>query len=302
MGMFIPPPTAASLCGPSDVTVDSDGNVYIADLDNNRVVEYDNPLATDTVADRVFGHFGSFTDLYCNTTGNAGADTLCHPGAVALDNSGNLYVADTNNSRVLVFENPLATDTVADKVFGQSDFTSRFCNAGAGYDHATANTLCFPSGVAVDGAGALYIADNTNQRVLQFDSPLATDAVPDRVFGQQGSFTSSACNGTGSPADPPTARTLCVPTSAATDSFGNLYVADSQNNRVLMYSAAPLPTPGGIAVAVGGVVGLPADTTGSFGHSRSGDTRNPIVASLVAVGAGIAGSAIFGAYLRWRRQ
>lgn len=311
MGSF---PSAATLCGPHDVILDSAGNLYIAEGANNRVLQYDNPLATDTVADRVFGQFGSFSSNGCNTGGRGSdpdANTMCFPVAVAVDKSGNLYIADRDNSRVLVFDDPLATDTVADRVIGQPDFVSKLCNAGV-FGAPTANTLCWPQGVAVDGADDVYVADTGNHRVLEFDSSPVIDSLPDRVFGQGGSYATSTCNTTGSPTDPPTASTLCTPSSAVTDISGNLYVADSNNNRVLVYSAAPLPTPGGTPVAlptpggtpvaVGGIVGLSSDTTGISDHSRRGDTRFSMGASLVAIAVGLAGIAMVGSYVRLRRQ
>jgi len=86
--------------------VDGDGNLYVADEGNSRVLEYDSPLTTDTVADRVFGQGGSFTtgSTTCNLPS---ASSLCRPEGVALDGDGNLYVADLFNSRVLEYDSPL---------------------------------------------------------------------------------------------------------------------------------------------------------------------------------------------------
>jgi hypothetical protein len=241
MGSF---PSAATLCGPHDVILDSAGNLYIAEGANNRVLQYDNPLATDTVADRVFGQFGSFTSNGCNTGGRGSdpdANTMCFPVAMAGDKSGNLYVVDRDNSRVLVFDDPPATDTVADRVFGQPDFVSKLCNAGV-FSAPTANTLCWPQGVAVDGADNIYVADTGNHRVLEFDSSPVMDSLPDRVFGQGGSYATRNCNTTDNPADPPTADTLCIPNGAQTDRSGNLYLADAHNSRVLVYKALTCPS------------------------------------------------------------
>src|SRR6266545_639200 len=76
-------------------------------------------------------------------------------------------------------------DDAADRVFGQGgSFTSGQCHLGG----TSASSLCIPKGAAVDSAGNLYIVNG--HRVLEYDSPLTTDAVADRVFGQGGSFTS----------------------------------------------------------------------------------------------------------------
>ena len=234
---FMSPPTASTLCIPVGVGLDGAGNLYVADRDNNRVLEYDSPLTTDTVADRVFGQ-ASFATNTCNTAGEASAptaSTLCRPDAVGLDSAGNLYVPDTRNSRVVEYDSPLTTDTVADRVFGHGAFTTNTCNTSGPDSAPSARSLCFPFGVAVGGTGALYVADNANNRALEYDNPLTTDGVADRVFGQGGSFTTNTCNLGGT-----SAASLCNPQALALDSTGNLYIADG-NNRVLEYDT-PLTT------------------------------------------------------------
>jgi hypothetical protein len=159
--------SANSLCVPGGVAVDAAGNLYIDDVNNSRVLEYNTPLTTDTTADKVFGQGGNFTSQ--NGCSNpVSADSLCSPFGVALDATGNLYVADSFNSRVLEYNTPLTTDTTADKVFGQSgSFTTQTCNNGG----VSANSLCIPGSVAVDAAGNLYISDDNNNRVLEYDAP-----------------------------------------------------------------------------------------------------------------------------------
>ena len=107
------------------------------------------------------------------------ADSLCYPTGVAVDGAGNLYVAENghylhdrvSNHRVLEYDTPLTSDTTADRVFGQGGSFSgfAFCNKGG----VSANSLCCPGGVAVDGAGNLYIADAGNHRVLEYNGPLS---------------------------------------------------------------------------------------------------------------------------------
>ena len=75
--------SASSLCGLKDAAVDSSGNLYVVDFGVNRVLEYNSPLTTDLVADRVFGQGGSFTSGTCGTS----AGTMCNPMGVGLDAS-----------------------------------------------------------------------------------------------------------------------------------------------------------------------------------------------------------------------
>src|SRR5450759_1657051 len=191
----------------------------------------------DTVADRVFGQV-SLNGSGCNQSGptpNPGdtfptsASTLCHSRGVAIDSASHLYVVDQDNNRVLEYDNPM-TSSVADRVFGQGgSFTNGpaggTCNVGG----VSASSLCNPTGVAVDAAGRLYIADLSNSRVLEYDSPL-TCQVADRVFGQGGSFTTGTCNGIN-------ASSLCGPGSVAVDAAGHLYVSDARNHRVLEFDS-----------------------------------------------------------------
>ncbi len=104
--------SASSMCVPMGITVDNAGNLYIADGFNNRVLEYNTPRTTDTIADRVFGTCGSFTSFACV---GVSADSLKNPTGVAVDNLGNLYVADNQNNRVLGVQHA-AGDCHADRV------------------------------------------------------------------------------------------------------------------------------------------------------------------------------------------
>src|SRR5262245_54857045 len=110
-------------------------------------------VAAGDSADLVFGQSGSFTTAVANN-GGLTASSLANPLGVAVDSGGNVYIADDLNNRVLEYDNPLATDTIADRVFGQPNFASGTENNGG----VSASSLSFPTGLAVDVAGNLYVA------------------------------------------------------------------------------------------------------------------------------------------------
>lgn len=230
-------PTQRSLCGPTGVAVDSAGRLYVADSGNNRVLMYKAPFTTDRVADDVFGQFGNFEVGTSNSYGLS-SDSLSNPVGLAVDAADNLWVGDQNNNRVLAFLSPevktaniRSGDTTADVVLGQlNSFVSSACNV---VNLISANSLCTPQGVSVDTAGNVYVADRKNNRVLEYNKPLATDTMADRVFGQLGRFTTNSCN---YPANGAVDKNgLCNPADLVIDTLNNLYISDTDNNRVLEY-------------------------------------------------------------------
>lgn len=221
-----------TLYAPNDVAVDSLGNLYVADQYNHRVLIYTTPFSTDTVADKVLGQVGSFITRGCNQNGLT-ANSLCTPVGLAFDSQDNLYVADYDNHRVLKFEQPYKGDSTADKVYGQTgSFTTNACNQGG----VTANSLCSPYGLTLDGADNLYVADYRNHRVLEYNKLPANDTTADRVFGQLNNFTTNNCNSVALNAD-----SLCYPRAVAVNRKSEVFIADTNNNRVLKY-LAPLTT------------------------------------------------------------
>ncbi len=236
--------TAGTLCKPAAVALDADGRLYVADSTNNRVLEYDRPLTSDR-ASRVLGQRGSFLTNDCNSAGGISAEGLCDPTGLAIDGKGHLYVADRGNSRVLAYDSPRRRDRAAAVLGQEGDFTTGACDTGGQVGAA----LCSPTGVAVDPAGHLYVADTLNNRVVEYDQPLQRGARPSGVLGQA-DFSGTTCNagGTG-------ARSLCEPGGVALDALGDVYVADSGNNRVLLYSA-PVASKGAAASRTLGQVGF----------------------------------------------
>jgi len=235
---------ANNLGNPDGIAVDSEGNVYLADLFLHRVLIYNTPATTDTTADRVIGQ-PNLTSAQRNQDDNnpvPAANTLNNPEGVAVDANGNLYVVDQGNNRVLRFAAPIVTNQTATRVYGQPDFVT----ATAGTSETKMNT---PVAADVDPvSGNLYIADSINHRVLEFADP-ANDNIADRVFGQT-LFTTGTANLGGV-----SAASLFDVGGVAVDAAGNLYAGDRLNNRLLRYNVG---TSGGGGGGVGGgICGLP---------------------------------------------
>jgi hypothetical protein len=122
-------------------------------------------------------------------------------------------------------------------VIGQPGFASNACNSMG----ISPRSLCLPSGAAVDSSGHLYVADQANNRVLEYAAPFVIGAAATLVFGQGGSFTTNVANKRNQMLPLATAGTLYAPAGVAVDSLGNLYVSDWGNHRVLEY-LTPLAT------------------------------------------------------------
>jgi sugar lactone lactonase YvrE len=114
------------------------------------------------IADHVLGQLGSFRTGEPDTSDRR----LAFPSGIALGPGGEFYVADTWNNRVLELDRPLASD-VADRVFGQPDFTAGFFAVAP----PTATSLQLPTAVAVDEAGDLFVPDTWHHRVVVYDQP-----------------------------------------------------------------------------------------------------------------------------------
>ena len=196
--------TAAQLKGPSDVALDAAGNLYIADAGNHRIRKVDSAGTITTVA-------GDGTGSYGGDGGAATAAQLSFPRGVALDGSGNLYIADMVNHRIRKVDTAGVITTVA------GDVTAGYGGDGGA---ATAARLNSPTSVALDAAGNLYIADLWNHRIRKVDTAgVITTVAGDGTAGYGGDGAAAA------------AARLNSPISVALDGSGNLYIADNQRIR-----------------------------------------------------------------------
>ena len=223
--------SADSLCAPFGVALDAHGNLYVADRDNNRVLEYDKPVpfgggtpgtpgaAGDITADLVLGQSGAFDTAACNGGGPLSATSLCAPVFLSIDPFGSLFVTDFSNNRVLAYAEPAnpPTNVTATLEFGQgvdgTDFTHGTANTGG----LSANSLDIaqfnrPPGVANDSAGNLYVADVGNARLLEYDGPfLGTPTTTTST-----STTTSSVTPTTQPPTTSTSSTTTSPPSTTT--------------------------------------------------------------------------------------
>ncbi len=223
------PVSSTSLNGPGGIAIDpTTGKVFVADRGNHRILRYASAasLANGASAEIAFGQL-SFSGSVANHQGGAIAgNTLFSPTGLFVDAAGRLWVADTGNHRVLMFEH--ASDRVmaphADRVFGQFNFTTNTADT-------TATKMDFPRGVWIDAAGNLWVADSSSHRVLRFANAAAktNGAAADQVLGQA-NFVS---NGTAV-----SATRMQAPYGVSVDVTGTLWVADSFNQRILRFSNA----------------------------------------------------------------
>ncbi len=221
----------ARLNSPKGVAIDGAGNLYIADTSNHRIRKIDALTGNiSTIAGNGTGTFGG-------DNAAATAARVNSPQGVAVDGSGNVYIADTSNNRVRRID------------AGTGNISTVAGNGTGGYlaDNvaATGTRINAPRGVVVDGLGNLYIADTSNNRIRKVNTGGTIT-----TFAGTGTASFSGDNGAA------TSATIRAPQALTLDSAGNLYIADTTNHRVRKVST------GGIITTLSG--------TGSAGYGGDG--------------------------------
>lgn len=205
------PATQAGLDFPTDVAVDKEGNLFIVDYSRIRKV--------DSATGIIITVAGNGQQDFSGDGGPATEAALSFPGGVAVDDEGVLFIADTSNWRIRKVD---LTTGIITTLAG----TGECCFSGDGGPAALAE-LQRPERVALDGRGNLLISDTGNQRIREVD------------LGK-GTITTVAGKGTrdfSGDGGPATGATLYEPMGVAVDGQGNLFIADTQNNRIRMVSA-----------------------------------------------------------------
>jgi len=301
------PATTAEINGPYGIAMDAAGNVYFSDQVENVVRKVTPAGVISTVAGIPYELRYVFAYRFGGDGGPATNAYLGFPSGLALDSAGNLYIADAANNRI----RKVAPDGVITTVAGIGQGTHGYPIPGwgaflVGFDGppplgseslpsggytgdgqlATSEALNGPMGVAVDAAGNLFIADTQNHRIRKVD----TQGIISTVAGNGEStlyvidkgwsnfqtlyleYYDGSFSGDGGPA---TSASLSAPQGVAVDATGNLYITDTDNNRVRMVN------PQGIISTLAGV----GQAIGSLGDGGPAVNAQIIVPTGVAVDA-----------------
>jgi PKD repeat protein len=214
------------LYAPGLLSLDSSGNIYVADINNLRIQEFNSNGA----------YINQFGMSYGSKNGS-----LSYPHSAAVDRSGNVYVADTGNYRIQKFDsegnyitqwgsksigdgkvfvpygiaidsssNVYVSDTDGDRIV-KFNSNGRYITQW-GYSGRSNKQFYDPKGIAIDSSGNVYVADTSNHRIQKFDS----NGNYLMLFGATGADSGQ----------------LVYPRGVAVDSSGNIYVADTDNNRI----------------------------------------------------------------------
>lgn len=254
--------------------------IYIADTGNNRVLgyQYNTQLTAGAQADLILGQPDRFTNLVEGPASSNGFSTgLNSPTGLAVDASGNLYVADTNDNRILRYPKPFSQAAgyqFPDLIIGQTTFSGSSGNTGG----IKATTLLLSgahTGLAFDSAGNLWVADSGNNRVLRYPVAVLKSGqngpAADLVLGQADFVSNTAGNSRTSKS------ALSRPTSVAFDAAGRMLVADGLA-RVLVYAPAPATNTPALRI-------LGVDTTQNAPRLSAINVGGPI--SAVATGSNV---------------
>ena len=232
------------------LAADASGNLYIADYNNGLIKKRDSIGVFTTIA----GDGGTGNNQYLGPIAAAGV-SLVRPMGMSLDQSGNLYIADKGNSSIRKLQ--LSSSFISTTAGRAGTLAGRSAEFSGDGSQAVDADLWYSFGVAVDSVrNVIYIADTYNHRIRKVDSLGVITTVVGSIngTGDAGNFDQNpqGFRGDGGAA---TSAQLDIPRSVAVDSAGNLYIADTGNNRIRKVDTNGIIT----TVAGGGYVGYSGD-------------------------------------------
>ena len=208
------PASAAILNSPSDLVLDSIGNLYFTDFVNNVIRKIDTSGTITTVAGNGFGAGGTASGGYSGDGGQATAAELNGPFGLAIDRGGNIIFADGYNHVV----RKVSTSGIITTIAGKN--TTGYTGDGGA---ATAATLNNPVGIAIDKKGNIYIADDHNNAIRKVDTA-----------GKIYTFAGNNTGGYSGDGGQATTAAIKDPIGVCTDTAGNVYFAEADNGVIRM--------------------------------------------------------------------
>jgi uncharacterized protein (TIGR03437 family) len=259
------PSTRGRMIGVIGVAVDAAGNLYIADHTNNRVRKVTLSGTITTLA-------GNGQTGYAGDRGPAASSILNSPNSVALDSIGNLYIADSGNGRIRRVD---AVTGIITTFAGTGAYSYSGIGTGGDGGPASAASLTYPTSVAVDGVGNVYVVNAVQSNITpgtQAVRRITTDGKIDTWAGGA-SPTPGFSGDNGAPRQAVFGSTLSI--TAAAD--GTLYITDQTNNRIRKVNAA--------GTTIETVVGTgQATNTGDGGPATSASVSAPWSTAVDAAG------------------
>jgi sugar lactone lactonase YvrE len=204
--------SATTLCGPTGIAFDAHGDLWVSDFYDLHVLEFAPPFSSGMAASLELGQPAA-TAFTSNSLEPTSANSICGPGGLSFDASGNLWVVDSQCNRVLKFAPPFSNDMAASLVLGQPDFTEGYKQ---GVITGSADILAGPANLWFNGNGNLMVSDSGDGRVLIFTPPFSSGMNATTVMGRPSvTNVGDACLD-GQPENAVTPNTLCVPDGGVT--------------------------------------------------------------------------------------